>query len=203
MSPNAPTHDARAWTGPLPDDWPRRSDWLAPPRRVEIWRSPSKLARAVLLDLVLIGCVALAWTQIAEPTVVTIFSSIGLSVVALALAFNHWRLRQRAVASRTPLLVLDATGLSWPEVLDGVVPWRDIVQVVNVEAVVGARHLPPPLSGLFLELRDPTRIVVAAGASSILWNDASSVRLRLPSSLDRRRRELHDLIQAFRAHHGS
>ena len=201
MPPDAPAFDSRAWTGPLPGDWPERSDWLPPPRRVEIRHSPSKLSRAVLLHLILLGCLVLTWPRIIDPGVPTILGVLCLSVLALALAIHHSRLWVSAVASGDPLITLEAAGLSWSQAFDGVVPWRDITQVVNRPARAGLILVPPPLSGVFLEVRGTSRNAAAAGSPP--WTSARPRLVRLPSSLDRSRRELHDLIQAFRAHHAA
>lgn len=194
MSDKSIEIDASAWTGPLPTDWPKASDYPLP----KPIQARERASRPIVLALILLLASAGPWLPSSQKTP----GAKDIAFSTLALLGGLWLMRRglRARTSPRVALTLDARGLMWPGGYEKTIPW---------DAITYAEHrLALPLAGsgvpgVHISVRDSERFgpkelgVAAALAFGPL------VKLRpLPWMLDVKPRVIFATIQAYRAHHG-
>jgi hypothetical protein len=193
VSDKPATFDPAAWTGPPLPEWPKPGDHPHP-RPIHAKQSWIKSAAAACL-LLAAGCIVFLPGHRKEPGLFVQLAAVAALLGGLALAWKSYRAWQHSEVA----LVLDARGLSWPEVFEITVPWSEIVEVDYRKPFRPGMGIP----GLYIKIRDHQRFK-PKWAKTRFGIDLSKVDVGLPlsSMLDVDTKTLFRTVQAYRAHFG-
>jgi hypothetical protein len=184
-------HDAEAWTGHLPTDWPRAADHPQP--------SPVH-ARESLSKSITLACLLL-FIGISPLLPFRKAAQKNTSAFVAFLLGGLWMTRRSFRIYRQPksVLTLDERGLAWPGGYEQTIPWSEITRAERNRVFFPAPWLP----GVFIHVRDRQRYGPKLLGKVVRADVGQLEGLRpLPWLLDVKPRVVFATIQSYRAHFG-